>query len=285
MRYVWRIAVEIWRAVKFELLPTFGSLLTIFLAMLLPGMIWVVSINLSRAEYELRNNLTINVFLSDELSSVQVDSLKNRFLGMRGVTGANYVSRDQALGKMKERFGSEILEGLDENPLPPSFVLSVNEIVLEPEAADSVIGKLRGMTEVDDVVFAGEIVRQLGTILRTVKTLGFALAILVSFTAIFIVANTVRIAIADRRRTVEIMQLVGATRTYIQTPFVLLGGLMGITGAILSIIILGGISDYVSRNLVVINFLETHEILAFILTGLLLGMMGALVATQRHLRI
>jgi cell division transport system permease protein len=115
--------------------------------------------------------------------------------------------------------------------------------------------------------------------------LGYALALLVAFTAVFIVANTVRVAIADRRKTVEIMQLVGATRGYILTPFVLLGGLLGLVGAVISVFALAWISGYISRSFVMINFLMPHEIVAFILTGLLLGMVGAIVATRKYLKI
>lgn len=285
MRQFVRIAVEMWRAVKFELLPTFGSLLTIFLAMILPGIVWVTSKNLSRADYELRKNLIMNVFLAGELSSSRADTLKDEFLHIDGVTGAEYISKDDALSKMKARFGGEILEGLDENPLLSSFELRVTEAVLEPQAARTLVMRLKAFPEVDDVVFAGELLSRLGKILRSVKLLGYALALLVAFTAIFIVANTVRVAIADRRKTVEIMQLVGATRGYILTPFVLLGGLLGLVGAVISIFALAWISGYISQSFVMINFLMPHEIVAFILTGLLLGMVGAIVATRKYLKI
>ena len=285
MRQFVRIAVEMWRAVKFELLPTFGSLLTILLAMILPGIVWVASKNLSRADYELRKNLIMNVFLTGELSSSQADILKNKFLLIGGVTGAEYISKDDALSKMKARFGGEILEGLDENPLLSSFELRVTEAVLEPQAARTLVMRLKAFPEVDDVVFAGELLSRLGKILRSVKLLGYALALLVAFTAVFIVANTVRVAIADRRKTVEIMQLVGATRGYILTPFVLLGGLLGLVGAVISVFALAWISGYISRSFVMINFLMPHEIVAFILTGLLLGMVGAIVATRKYLKI
>jgi len=107
----------------------------------------------------------------------------------------------------------------------------------------------------------------------------------VAFSAVFIVANTVRVAISDRRKAVEIMQLVGATRGFILTPFVSLGGIIGLAGAGLASVFLWYLSGYVSKNVIEISFLNRYDILAFILTGLLLGMIGALVATRRHLRV
>ncbi len=179
-----------------------------------------------------------------------------------------------------------MLQGLeDENPLPASFILNVNQAVLQPGAADNLTKKLARYPEVDDVVFAGDILVRLGKILRTVEYLSFVLSILVAFATMFIVANTVRAVISDKRKTVEIMQLVGATRGYILTPFVLFGGMLGFLSAILSTVALNWITKYLSVHLTNIIFLEPYEILAFVLCGLFLGMAGAMAATQRYLKI
>ena len=280
-----RIIIEIGRAVRFELLSTFGTLLTIFLATILPGAAWVTSKNLSIIEHNLKNNMTLNVFLREDLSNIDLDNLKQRFLSLNGVRSANFISKEKALDKMRGVFGSEMLQGLDDNPLPASFMLHVDQTIFQPKAAEGLIKKISSFPEVDDVVFAGEMINRLSRIMKSIEIIGLALSILVAFTAIFIVANTIRITIADRRKTVEIMQLVGATRSYILTPFVLLGGMLGILGAALAMMTLTWLSAYVTLHLVNVVFIEVHEIVAFVLTGLLLGMIGALIATRRYLKI
>jgi cell division transport system permease protein len=203
-----------------------------------------------------------------------------------GVTSATYISKEEALNKMKDRFGAGMLEGIeDENPLPASFVLGVDQTILQAGAAETLSRKLKRYPEVDDVVFAGDILTRLGRIMHTIELLGLAFSILVAFAALFIVANTVRVAISDRRKTVEIMQLVGATRGYILTPFVLLGGMLGLLGAALSAIALYWMTGYISKQLINIIFLEPQEIIAFVLGGLFLGMIGAMAATQKYLKI
>jgi cell division transport system permease protein len=286
MKSLGRILIEIWRSVKFELFSTLGSLLTIFLAMILSGTFWIASKNMTRAEAQLKSGMTMDVFLHGELSSDQIARLEKEFLGFSGVSTVKYISPSEALSKMKEKFGAQMLQGLeDENPLPASFVLNVDQTVLLPGAAEVLSKKLSSYPEVEDVVFAGDILVRLGKILRTVEFLSFVLSILVAFATMFIVANTVRAVISDKRKTVEIMQLVGATRGYILTPFVLFGGMLGFFSAVLSITTLNWITKYLSSHLISIIFLETHEILAFVLCGLLLGMAGAMAATQRYLKI
>lgn len=285
MRSLWRVAVEIWRALRFELLPSFGTFLTIFLALVLPGIIWVTAKNLAIIESELKSGITMDVFLRDETTSSDISRLEDEFRKLSGVNGTRFVSKEEAMEKMRQRFGAEMLSGLDDNPLPASFVLNVDQEIFKPGAAEALTKKIRSHPEVEDVVFAGEILTRLGRIMASVRTLGLALTLLVAFAAVFIVANTIRLVISDRRKTVEIMQMVGATRGYILSPFVLLGGLLGLAGAGAAVAALAWSAGYISEHLTRVVFLEWHEVLAFTLAGLLLGMLGAIVATRRYLKI
>ncbi len=286
MRSSWRIISEIWRAVKFELPSTLGSLLTILLATILPGLFWISYKNMTQTEDRLKSNMTMNVFLRNELTVKEISRLEKEFDKLQGVKASEYISKSEAFDKMKQRFGSEMLEGMeDDNPLPASFVLKVDQSVFLPGAADALARKLKSLPEVDDVVFAGDTLARLGRIIRAVEVMGLALSILVAFAALFIVANTVRVAISHRRKTIEIMELVGATRGYILTPFVLLGGILGFLGAALSMVALFYMVKYISAHFFAVVFLKPNEILAFLLAGLLLGMIGALRATGRYIKI
>ncbi len=291
MRALLRIAVEIGRGIRYELLSTLGALLTVFLAMSLPGALWIMSNNLSRAEHELKSGFTVDVFLVDELSAGEVESMRSELMALGGVTEARYFSRQDALYKMRETFGLEMIQGIDENPLPASFVLKIDESIFESyksigsRASDPLIARIAELPGIEDIVFSGEMLHSLSRIIDSVEILGIAIGVLVAFSAIFIVANTVRIAISDRRKAVEIMQLVGATRSYILTPFVSLGGLLGLFGAALAALFLWLSTNFVSQHLIKVFFFDSYEITAFILTGLLLGMVGALLATNKFLKI
>jgi cell division transport system permease protein len=257
----------------------------------LPGALWIVSNNLSKLEHEFKSGLTVDVFLVDELSSDEVENLQFNLMDLESVAEARYISKQDALYKMREAFGLEIIQGIDENPLPASFVLKLDESFFEswrsaePGASDSLVTQISELAGVEEVVFSGEMLNTLNRIINSVKILGIAIGILVAFSAIFIVANTVRIAISDRRKAVEIMQLVGATRSYILTPFVSLGGLLGLFGAGLATLFLWLSTNYISQHLMEVFFLDRYEITAFILIGLLLGMVGSLLATNRFLKI
>jgi cell division transport system permease protein len=285
LRILLRMAIEISRAVRHETLSTLGTLLTIFLAMSLPGALWIISDNLSDMERELRSGVTMDVFLADGLTSDELNDLQARILDLDGVLESKYLSKQDALFKMRETFGLDMIQDIDENPFPASIILKIDEPHMKPGASDSLAAEISSLPGVDDVVFAGEMLERLGHMIDSVRALGFSIAFLVCFSAIFIVGNTVRIAITDRRKAVEIMQLVGATRSYILTPFVLLGGLLGLFGALLAAFCLWFATGFISRHLVEIAYLDVYDALAFVLAGLLLGMTGALVATRRFLEV
>jgi cell division transport system permease protein len=279
-----RLIIEIARSVRYELLSTFGTLLTIYLAMTLPGLFWVALNNLNVIERNLRDDISINIYLERDLSDDEIESMRAELFNLGGIRSAQYLSKDDALFKMRESFGQEIVLDLDENPLPASFVLTVEDVVFDT-GADSLISIIAEIPEVEEVIFAGDFIKRLRNITSTIKLLGLAVALLVAFSAIFITANTVRIAITDRKKTVEIMQLVGASRSYILTPFVSLGGLLGFVGGGFAVITVWLSSAYVSSNILKIKFLAVNDIIAYVLASLLLGMTGALIATKKYLRI
>ena len=109
-------------------------------------------------------------------------------------------------------------------------------------------------------------------------------AILVMISSIFIVANTIRITIADRKITVEIMQLVGATRAYITAPFVAIGGLLGLTGSGVALGVLYIAVKYLSKSVMQLVFLNIYEILLFLGFGILVGIIGAFVTLPKYLK-
>ncbi len=285
MRYLIRTFVEIWRSVRFQPLSAIGTIVTIFLAMIMPGLFWVASNNLATVESELREDLTINVFLTGNPTNDDIKRLRGELLIMEGVSRVDYFSKQDALFKMRESFGQQVIQDLDENPLPASFSLIIDEDILTQAKTDSIIGIISSMAGVDEVVFPREFLDRIKEITGAVKNIGIAMTFLVILSAIFISANTIRTAITDRKEVVAIMQIVGATRSYILTPFVILGGMIGLIGAALAILILWYGAGLVSNALVELSFLNISEMIAFVLSGLLFGMVGALLATRRHLKL
>jgi len=103
--------------------------------------------------------------------------------------------------------------------------------------------------------------------------------------AIFIIANAVRLTVISRRKTIEILKLVGATNPFIGAPFIIEGAFQGGVAAILSLILLRIVTE-VSRSAIPdINFFSLEKTLVYLLTCVLIGALGSFMALRRYLQM
>ena len=285
MSYPIRFIVDVARLARNRPLSSLAVVFVLFLAMSLSGAFWIASKNLIEAAKDFRDSLTVDIFLQDDLSAEELASLRARLDDLAGSLAVTYISPEKALFKMREIFGRQMIEGLEENPLPVSFALHVNEKLLSSTAVDSLVEQLAHLPGVEEVVFPVDAVKKLDKLGRSLNFLGFSVAIAVLLATVVIVANTVRLTISEQRKTIEIMRLVGGTRNYILAPFISFGGILGLVAALLSVSFLAFSIDYVADHFIPVIFLGAHETLAFVLSGLLVGMVGAELAAAKYLRI
>jgi cell division transport system permease protein len=152
------------------------------------------------------------------------------------------------------------------------------------------------MEGVEDVLYGQEWIERLTGIIQVMKILGIMIGGVLGVTSLFIVANTVRLAVYARAEEIEIMRLVGATRAYIQLPLILEGSLQGGVGAALALGLLyvlyratlwqfGTSAPTIFSESEMGQFLEVGYQMAMVGTGALLGGVGSLVAVRRFLRV
>src|SRR5205814_5119095 len=126
------------------------------------------------------------------------------------------------------------LEGLSQNPLPPSLEVTPRE-ALPPLAVRALAAKLGGLTGVQEVEYGREWLDKLEALGRGLRVFGAGALFTVLGAALLVVANTIRLAVCARRDEIEIMKLVGATDGYVRAPFLLEGALQGLIGAALAL--------------------------------------------------
>src|SRR5207237_10573145 len=148
-----------------------------------------------------------------------------------------YVDRTQALQRLRTELGDlgSALDGLPENPLPPSVEVTPagSPGPTEVRALAGRMGKLSHVVEVD---YGREWLDRIEALGRAMRNFGTGALALVLAAALLVVANTIRLAVYARRDEIEIMKLVGATDAYVRTPFLLEGMLQGLAGAMLAVV-------------------------------------------------
>ena len=247
------------------------TLLSIFL---------VLTFNLGAVVHSASKNIQLNVFLSPDADT---QSLQGRIRRVTGVADTRLVTKEEALAELRTEMDkdAEVIDALGTNPLPASIRVSLLPGYASPAALASLekkVGLLPGVTE----VWSGrESLSKLDQILRTAIGIGIAILVIVSLSVIFIVFQTVDSSIVTRSSEIEIMELVGASRSTVQVPFILEGTLQGFLGGIIAFILVFILGRIISFVLPAPIFPFGSLLAIDLVLGGLLGFLGSVIALNR----
>jgi cell division transport system permease protein len=216
------------------------SVVTIAMALLLIGVFLLLLENMDHVLDRFGDSLVVTVYLENDVSAAEVESFRTRFASIEDVVGTVFISKEEALNRFRNRVGDQggLLDGLDENPLPASFELSLEQESSSIESMALVAQSIDGIPGVDEVSYAQEWVRGYESFLSLARVIGLALGGVLAFAALLIVANTIQLTIYARRDELDILALVGASRTFAGVPFLLEGLLQGVAGGISAVALL-----------------------------------------------
>lgn len=237
----------------------------------------------------------IQVYIEDGLNLKQTEDIGRAIEGIKGVVDVTYETKDKALEKMKDRLekNGNVLDGLEKNPFPNSYIISMENI----EDADSIANDLKDIKGIEDIKYYRDIIERLINISNSVRLGGFILIVVLVLISIFIISNTIKITVVARQQEISIMKYVGATDGFIRGPFAIEGVVLGLIGSILSIlIVLYGykyIYSMLNKNLYEVftvymippQAIIKDIIIIFIAIGVGIGMMGSVLSLRRFLKV
>jgi cell division transport system permease protein len=180
-----------------------------------------------------------------------------------------------------------ILEGLNEAPLPASLEIRLKRGSVQPESVKAFIADLRKMNGIEDIQYGEKLLSSIHSIRSGVRTAGIIFMVIMGAGITFICYSTVKILFYRRKEEIETLKLLGATRTFIRTPFVLEGSALGAAGGAAGLAVLFGFDLGVLRGLVSSAPLFGSVVFPMFLVpalpaaGLFLGFAGALIAVGR----
>ncbi len=233
-------------------------------------------INLAREKVE------INAFLRENLPEKQVEELAGKLLSMVGVEKVEYVSKEEALKKFQEEIkdAPSLIEAVKTNPLPPSFSIKLKDGFTSPEKVAEVSEKINIFDEFIAVEYGKSWINKLDRVVKILFLFDILLGIVIGFASVFVVSNTIRLTVLARKRTIEVMKLVGATEKTIHAPFILAGAIEGGMAAAMSGGLLYLIYQLTSKFLVEFFFPQNFIITGTIVFGIILGMIGSKIAVK-----
>ena len=206
------------------------TLITAAVMMWILGLTTLFSLNVQNLLRKLESELVVQAYVK---KGSDVDALAETIRKLDAVSSLTAISPEESLERLESRRGSmkSIRDLVGENPLPWNFEIHVRSAA----EVNNLVLTLMAMPEIEDVVYAGMVVERVSAISRVASKSAVAMFILSIMITSLVVYNTIHISLYSRREEIGIMFLVGATRSYISTPFVLEGTFLALIGSIIAV--------------------------------------------------
>jgi cell division transport system permease protein len=276
-----------------EPLQTIMTVLVIAIALALPGALYLAVENLERLSGNVEASTQITVFVEMDASETVVATLDSRLRTLSGVGLITFISPDQALEEFQALSGfGRALDYLSDSPLPAVFVVQPDSVDLT--RAGLIAEQIEKFAGVDQVQVDMQWLQRLRSMLEIGEKLITALGITLALGVLLAVANTIRLAIQSRTDEIIVIRLVGGTDAYVRRPFLYTGVVFGFFGGLVAVIFLSLLVFWLNRSIEVLASLYESR---FVLHGLdlasfssvlgggaILGLLGAWLAVQKHLK-
>ena len=264
---------------------------TMVLMLLLLSGFWIMQAGLLAGLQFTEQKVEVVSYLQTNITDGQVQELQDKVAALPGVASVAYVSRDDALQRfrasMEAQGREDLTRYLDANPLYASLEVKL----VDPTRIREVGDVLRADPIVRNVINIEDLVERILTVTSILRTAGTVLLVVVGIIVLFIIVNTIRLAVVARAEEIEIMRLVGASDAFIRWPFVFEGAFVGLLGAVVTLGILAAAADPIGGFMV--DFFRvlplqfgslTRDLVTLVMgAGVGLGILGSWLSVRTYL--
>ena len=270
-----------------------AAMLVIAACLMITGTFALVAYNLDLQIRELEGQSEIVVYIDENVSRDNALALGQKIRALDNVKTAEFVTKEQLFEDYLDSLGEDayVMEELrNDNPLRDSYQITLDDV---SRHADTV----KALENINGVAASSsmqEVSERLIQLRQVVNLISYTMVALLGGVSVFIIANTVKLAMFARKEEIAIMKMGGATNHFIRAPFVVEGMFLGLSAAALAFFVLWGVYAYVSAQLAEGTAILTmvafaavwKEVLVTMLgAGLLLGVGGSVITIRRFLKV
>ncbi len=273
---------------------SFAAVSVIVVCLIITGTTALVSYNINLNIIKLQNESQIIIYIDDTYTDEQARDLHSTIMQVDNVQEAEFESRDIALENYRKQLGpnADLLDGFDSenNPLRDAYHITMKDpskVVATKAALESVDG-------VGSAVANEAVVAKLIQIQRMFKVIAFTLVVALGLISIFIIANTVKLAMLARRREISIQKMVGATNWFIRWPFVIEGLVLGLVAGVIAFglewLLYDQLTGFIVGNLPQFTMAKFEDLMYFVLSvfgaaGIVVGVCGSSLTIRRFMDV
>lgn len=289
--YFWK---EGFRNIFLHGFMSFAAVSIILACLLITGSVALISYNIDLKIIDLQQQSEVIVFLQDDLSSTQAKNVEKKLLSIENIATATFRPADLALEDFRKSLGqnADILEGFDSenNPLADEYHITLHDVSLTSQTVDEIVK----VPEIARFSVNEDTISMLVKVQRVFQVISGALVIALGLISIFIISNTVKLAMFSRRDEIAIQKMVGATNWFIRWPFVIEGTALGLFAGALAFFAQWGIYAKLAELIVGVlpsfSFVPFDSIrilvlVVFLGTGVVIGVGGSVMTIRRFMDV
>ena len=231
------------------------SLMIMCATMIIFGIFLILTENINHFVAEVESAQGIQVFIENDATQEQIEEIEEKLRALDGVSTTEYVSKEDALNQMKDRFGDkrDLLAGYEENNIfPPSYVVTLTDLSKSKDVQNQILT----FENIKKITSKDETVTTLINLANGIKIVTGVILILLIIISVFIIANTIKLTVHARRKEISIMKYVGATNGFIRWPFIVEGMIIGVFASVISIAIVGVAYSFLAEQMVNSQFMQ-----------------------------
>ncbi|MBQ9534861.1 MAG: permease-like cell division protein FtsX [Clostridia bacterium] len=274
-------------------LMSFAAVTVIAACMLITGIFSLVAYNIDMLVESLASQSEIYVYVDETMSRSEALALESQIRSLDNVARLEFISKEQAFQNYLDELGEDayIMEDLEaDNPLRDGYRIAMKDVSMHEDT----VKKLESLPGIAASNSEKEVSDKLMQIRKVVKLIAYTLIGLLGAVSVFIISNTVRLAMFARRDEIAVMKMVGATNHFIRTPFVIEGVALGIGGAVLAFFTQWGVYGYIVKELeagTAIFDMQPFTVFVrplamwLLAAGVVIGGVGSGITIRRFLRV
>ena len=278
-RIIFRIIMETLKGINrtglmnVVIIGTMAAILSIF------GCMFRTSLGISTFVQTLGSALEISVYLKTD-ADAQVVS--RRILDIGNIKDIKIVTKEKAWHDLKAQMDVPDIR----NPLPDTLHVRVKD----QNEVESVVNRIKELRGVEGVQYAKDLARKLQSVSNITNIATFIILIFLGGLTLFIISNTIQLVIQARRQEIEIMRMMGVSNWYIRAPYIIQGAFYGFMGAMISLIPLNILQNYLTRfftffQVVVPGMNYNIVTLSVLMMGVVVGAGGSIISIRKYLRV
>ena len=268
----------------------FSVVISISLVLFLLGLLGLLVLNTKKVADHFKEQIALTIYLKENAKDVEIEQLKTSLALAEYTKSSTFVSKEQAAEEHSKEIGEDFMDFLGYNPLQNSIDVYMKADYVSPEQIDKIAAEITAKTFVDEVVYDKPLISLLNDNVKKISFWILVISAIFTFIAVLLINSSIRLAVYSKRFIIKTMQMVGATKSFIRSPFIWQSVKLGIIGAVLALIGMAVVLYYLNRTFPDLELLSDISLLSALFVGIfLMGIfitwLSTFFATSRFLNL